>query len=43
MAGIIAEEPPSNGKEMQELIGEFIQNGNKLTALESEALCNDLA
>ena len=31
MAGMIAEEPPYSGDDVYELIGEFIQNGNKVS------------
>lgn len=35
MAGIISEEPPNSEKEMFELIGEFIKNGNKVSEEDS--------
>ena len=43
MAGMIVEEPPSNGKELQELIGDFIQNGNKKTKEESMKICDEIS
>ena len=35
MAGILTEDPPQNVYDVQELIGEYLRNGGKLTTEES--------
>lgn len=42
MAGIIVEEPPTNGLELYELIGQFVLNGNKVSYSDATKLCNSL-
>jgi hypothetical protein len=36
MAGIVGEEPPANARELNELIGDFIKNGSKVSEAECE-------
>ncbi len=39
MAGIVGEEPPANARELNELIGDFIKNGSKVSEAECEGQC----
>ena len=42
MAGMVIEEPPSNGSEMYQLIGPFVQNGNHISEKEAHQLCAEV-
>ncbi|EEH11762.1 ABC transporter family protein (macronuclear) [Tetrahymena thermophila SB210] len=42
IAGIIVEECPTNGQELYELIGEFIQNGNQVSKEQTQKICVEL-
>lgn len=42
MMGMIKEEPPRNGDELQELIGEFIINGGRIELLSCKQKCEQI-
>lgn len=42
MAGMILEEPPNNERDLMELIGEFVRNGNKIAITLVSELCEQL-
>jgi len=42
LAGMIVEEPPNNGQELYELIGEYILNGRKINKEKAREICDQL-